>query len=297
MIKERPLRTLLFVPGNKPRMLEKARTLPADGVFLDLEDSVPVGEKEAARRMVSEALSTGGFGPWTAVRVNDLKTGLMEADVQDVLVEGLDVICLPKAESAADIEQVASLIEAMERARGIAVGKVKLLPIVETALGLVRAYEIAGASTRVMAVCFGAEDFCADMGAIRSREGLEIVYARAKVVTAARAAGVPAIDTVYTDINNLEGLEEDAGFARRLGYRGKVTIHPRQIEIINRVFTPSAAEVAHARRVIEAFKAAEAQGEGATSVDGKMIDVAVVAHARQVLALAQAVGADPEAEQ
>ena len=252
MIPRRPLRTLLFVPGNKTRMVDKARTLPTDGVFLDLEDAVPVAEKETARQMVGESLSTGSFGPWTAVRVNDMKTGLTEADVRGVLVGGLDVICLPKAESAAEVEQVASLIEDLERERGIAPGKVKILPIVETALGLVRAFEVAGASPRVLAVCFGAEDFCADMGAVRSKERSEIAYARAKVVTSARAAGVPAIDTVYTDLGDQEGLREDAMMARRLGYRGKVVIHPQQLEIVNQVFTPSAEEIAHARRVIEA---------------------------------------------
>jgi citrate lyase subunit beta/citryl-CoA lyase len=173
-------------------------------------------------------------------------------------------------------------------------GKVKLLPIVETALGLLRAHDIASASPRVVAVCFGGEDFCADVGAIRTKQGTEIAHARAHVVVAARAAGVPALDTVFTDLDDLGGLEEDATFARRLGFRGKVVIHPRQLETVNRVFTPSAEEVRKARRVVAAFEEASERGEGAISVDGKMIDVAVVAHARQVLTLAKATGVAPD---
>ncbi len=291
MSQDRPMRSLLFVPANNQRMIEKARTLPADAVFLDLEDSIPLGEKDAARQRAGEVLAAGSVGRWSAVRVNGFQTGLTEADVRAVAVRGLSVICLPKAEAGADVARVASLLESLERERGIAAGTFSILPIVETGLGQLRAYEVASASPRVVAVLFGAEDYCADLGARRSKEGLEILYARSKVVADARAAGVPAVDTVFTDLNDMEGLAADATNARRLGFRGKLVIHPRQIEVVNRVFTPTDQEIAYARRVIEAFDEASERGAGAVSVDGKMIDVAVVVYARHVLALAEIAGA------
>ncbi len=286
----KPLRSVLFVPGNKPRMLEKARTLPADAVILDLEDAVPPGEKAAARAMVRRALESGPYGPRVILRVNALSTGLVEADLEGAFALGVDAVCLPKADTPADVDLLGSMLAALEQARGLPVGAVGILLMVETALGVLNAYGMAVAGAehggrRVRALCLGGEDLAWDLGAVRTRDGAEIAYAWAHLVLAARAAGAAAIDTVYTDLTDPEGLLAEARQARQLGYSGKLLIHPAQIEPVHQAFAPSEEEVAHARRVLEAFEAAETRGEGVIALDGQMIDAPVVARARKVLGL------------
>jgi len=287
MSQVKPLRSLLFVPGNKARMLEKARALPADAVILDMEDAVPPGEKGSARAMVRQALEKEAYGAQTIVRVNAWATGLTEADLKETLVAGVAAVCLPKAETPGEVERLASLLATLEQERGLPVGGVGLILMVETALGVLNAYQMARASRRVRALCFGGEDLAWDLGAIRTKEGLELVHARAQLVLAARSAGVLAIDTVYTDLKDEAGLLAEARLARQLGYSGKLVIHPAQIEPVQRAFSPGEQEVAHARRILEAFEAAEARGEGVIALDGKMIDAPVVARAREVLALVE----------
>jgi citrate lyase subunit beta/citryl-CoA lyase len=289
MSQGRPLRSLLFVPGNKPRMLEKARALSADAVILDLEDAVPAGEKTKARDMVREALEAGRYGPQVIVRINALTTGLAEDDLRAVLVAGLDAVCLPKAETAAGLERTVSLLSALEQERGLPRGGVYLLPLIETALGVLNAFQVARADHRVRALCLGGEDLCRNLGAVRSKEGLELAHARAHLVLAARAAGVLAVDKVHTDLHDTDGLLADARQARQLGFSGKLVIHPSQIEPVHHAFLPSEEEVAHAFRVLQAFEAAEGVGEGVIALDGQMIDAPVVARAREVLSLAKAV--------
>jgi citrate lyase subunit beta/citryl-CoA lyase len=264
-------------------MLEKARTLPADAIILDLEDSVPVGEKQSARAMVCEALQTGTYGPEVVVRINDLSTDFGRPDLEEVLCPSVQAILLPKAQTVDDVHQVGTLVASLERQRGLCARSVRLLLLVETALGVVNAHVMATADERVSALCLGGEDLSRDMGAIRTKEGIELVHARAQVVLAARAAGVCAVDTVFTDLDDQTGLWAEAALARQLGYSGKLLIHPKQIEAVHQAFAPREEEIAYAHRVVAAFKAALEQGRGACVLDGKMIDAPIVARARELL--------------
>lgn len=284
----KPLRSVLFVPGNRPHMLDKARALPADAVILDLEDAVPPGEKAMARSTVRQALKAAQYGPRVILRINAFGTGLAETDLREAFVTGVDAVCLPKADTASDVEQLGSLLANLEQERDLPVGAVGILLMVETVRGVLNAYGMARAGQahggrRVQALCLGGEDLAWDLGAVRSKVGTEIAYARAHLVFAARAAGAVAIDTVYTDLTDADGLLAEARQARQLGYGGKLLIHPAQIEPAHQAFAPSEEEVAHARRVLEAFEEAGAWGEGVIALDGQMIDAPVVARAREVL--------------
>jgi len=282
-----PLRTLLFVPGNRRNMIEKSRNLPADALVLDLEDSVPSAEKANARALVRDSLAGLALrGQKVFVRINSLASGLAHDDLEAVITKDIDGINQPKPSSADDIREVASAIARLERERGIPEGHVKLLPWVETAKGVLNAFNIASASPRVVGIAFGAEDFTLDTGMTRTEEGDELLLPRVMVVIAARAAEVMAIDTPYNDFRDEAGLIKEAQLARRLGFNGKFLIHPSQIEPVNRIFCPSAEEVEQARRVVAAFEAAEAQGFASTSLDGRMIDIPIVNRARKLLMLA-----------
>lgn len=283
------LRTLLFVPGIRPNMIERARNLPADVLVLDLEDSVPIAEKAAARDLVKNSLEgMAQRGQMVFVRINGLHTGLAEEDLKAVIGPHLDGINLPKPASGEDIRQADAMITALEKERGLEIGHIRILPWIETAVAVVKAFEIATASPRVVGISFGAEDFTLDMGIQRTQEGTEILYPRAMVAVAARAANVLAIDTPYPAYTDEAGLIRETEVAKQLGYQGKFLIHPSQIEPVNRVFQPTSEEIDYARRVVEAFVQAEAQGFGATSLEGKMIDVPIVERARKLLATSEA---------
>ena len=285
-----PLRSLMFIPSNRPNFMEKAGSLPADVLVLDLEDSVPVAEKGAGRELVRRSMrGLVARGQRVYVRINSLVSGLWQDDLQAVVVEGLSGISLPKAGSAEDVLVAARAIEALERERGLEPGRIRLIPWLETALGLVHAFQISSASPRVIGVAFGADDFTSDMGIERTREGTEQFYPRCAIAIPAHAAGVMALDTPYTDFKDEAGLVRDAKLARGLGFLGKFTIHPTQIEPVNNIFRPSDAEVAQARKVVQAFEAAEAQGHASTSLEGKMIDIAVILGARKLLQVAEAI--------
>lgn len=281
------LRSLLFVPGNRQKMLDKARSFACDAVILDLEDAVPPAEKAAARTMVRTALETGGFRAPVAVRVNDFGTGQTENDLEAVVLPGLAAVCLPKAGKPADVERLDSLLGKLEREGGLQAGSLAVLLLIETALGVIHAYRLATASKRVRALCFGGEDFCRDVGALRTKEGLEISHARGQILIAARAAGVAAVDTVYTDVNDQKGLLAEARLIRQMGYSGKLLVHPAQIEALHRAFAPTADEIDYAHRVMKAFEEAALRGEGVFSLDGKMIDEPIKARAREILMLAE----------
>ena len=282
---DRPMRSLLYVPGSKARMLEKAKTLTPDVIIFDLEDGVAPGEKETARRMVAEAIEAGPYMGQVAVRVNAFFTGLTEADLRAISKPGVDMVLFPKIDTPEEIRQAERLLVKVEEEHALPAGSVKMLAMVETALGVLNAFEIGRASERLLALCFGAEDFTHDIGAIRTKQGLEIVHARGHIVLASRAAGVLAIDTPYTDLTDDEGFLAETRAIRGMGYGGKLLIHPKQIELVHQAFAPSEEETAHAQRVVEAFEAAESGGEGAIALDGKMIDAPVVARAREILAL------------
>ncbi len=286
----RLLRSVLFTPGNNMRMIHKLPTLTADAVILDLEDSVPMAEKDTARIFIRDSLdllSTGVSDIY--VRVNGLATGLTVEDCEFVVQKGITGIMIPKVESRNEVLEVEKIIEELERKRGLEPGSVVLIPTIESAKGVVNAYEIASASKRVIALGFGAVDFTRDMGVSLSKEGTELFFARSYVAIAARAAGVLAIDTVFTDIADREGLIKDAMLAKQLGFKGKFLIHPSQIEPVNRIFSPSEKEIEYAKKVVQAFKEAEARGLGAASLEGRMIDIAVYKQAEDLLKLAEAI--------
>jgi len=285
-----PLRTMLSVPGNRQNMIEKARDLPADAIVLDLEDSVPVAEKANARAMARDAIAGRVLARQRVfVRINSLASGLLEQDLGAVVIPGLDGINLPKPASAEDMRKVDAILDRLETERGIEKGHVKLTPWVETAKGLLNAFEIASASPRIVGIIFGAEDFTLDTGMRRTDTGDELLYPRIMVVIAARAAEVIAIDTPYNDFRDEDGLIRETTLAQQLGFQGKYVIHPSQIEPVNRAFRPSPEEVEEARRVMEAFDEAEAQGFASTSVDGKMIDTPIASRARRLLMVAESI--------
>lgn len=284
-------RSLLFVPGNREDMLSKAGTLPADALVPDLEDSVPLKEKERAREILGQVVKTlAQRGQAVIPRINALDTGLAGDDLAAVVCAEVYGISVGKVESPWDIGQLSSLLETLEIKAGLPVGHTRIIPWLEGAKAVMLAYEIARASPRIVGVAFGAEDFTNDMGIQRTEEGEEVVFPRASVAVAAHAAEVLGFDTPYVNFRDPEGLQRDVQVALRLGFKGKFAIHPSQLETINSMFSPSPEEVEYARRVVEAFEEAEARGSGATSLDGKMIDVPIVKRARNLLALADSIG-------
>ncbi|MGC8875288.1 MAG: HpcH/HpaI aldolase/citrate lyase family protein [Chloroflexia bacterium] len=282
----RLVRTLLYVPGNRPNMLAKAPTLGADALILDLEDSVPLPEKEAARGLVAQMLpQIVGEGRTVFVRVNSPASGLCEQDIAAVVQPGLTGLCLPKVENVDSLRTVVAWMAQAEQVRGIA-EPLSILVTVETALGVLKAYAIASADPRVVGLIFGGEDLALDAWLVRTEEATELLFARQFVALAARAAGVQPVDMVYTRIDDEEGLMRNTLAGRQMGYRAKQVIHPRQIPVVNRIFSPSEEELAEARRVVAAAAEAEREGRGAIALDGKMVDRPIVERARRLLELA-----------
>ncbi len=286
----RVLRSLLFVPGNNMRMIHKAMTLDPDAVILDLEDAVPMLDKETARIFIRDSVDLlKSTGLDTFVRVNGLSTGLTMDDLRSVINKDLDGILLPKCESDVDVLKLCEMLAELERERGLNDGKIVILPIIETTKGVLNAHEIASASGRICAISFGAVDFTRELGTTPSKDGTEFFYARSHVAISAIAAGVQAIDTPWVDIMDMDGLTKDAGLARRLGFRGKLLIHPKQIAPVNGIFTPTEEEIRFARMVVEEFAKAQAAGQGAISIEGTMIDIASFRQARKLLSWWEAV--------
>jgi citrate lyase subunit beta/citryl-CoA lyase len=278
-----PLRSLLFAPGNHARRVEKALTLDADAVILDLEDAVAIAEKAGTRAVVAAALEKPRRGR-LYVRVNAIDTEFCYGDLVAVARRGLDGIILPKIETAAAISTVDWLLTQLERDRGMPAGNIDLIPIIETARGLQQIDATLTAGTRVRRVAFGAGDFTLDVNMIWSRDEAELAHARSIVVTASRAAGIEApFDTVWVDLTDPDGLAASAQTALAYGFQGKMCIHPDQIAVVNRVFTPSDAEIAFAERVCAAFAKTEAEGSAAIQLDGKFIDYPIVYRAQRTL--------------
>ena len=284
-------RSLLFLPGNTPNMLINGSCLGADAVIFDLEDAVSPAEKDAARILVRNTMTYMDFrGCERVVRINGIDTPYWKEDLDEVLPCRPDLILLPKTSSAADIQEADTYITETEKRLGLAAGAVGLVALIETALGVENAFAIASASPRVAALFLGAEDLTADLRCKCTKEGREIEYARTRLVTAARAAGVDVYDTPFTDVNDDEGIETDAALAKALGFTGKASISPRHVETINRVFSPSQAEIDYAYEVMETIRLAKEQGKGAVALRGKMIDAPIVERARQTIAMAQEMG-------
>lgn len=278
------MRSLLFVPANRPDRFEKALTSGADAVIFDLEDAIEPRRKDEARKIVGDYLAAGKTSAprvQRLLRVNAFDSAWYADDVAlaDSLA-GLDGIVLPKCASPGEVAAVAE-----------ATASGAVFPLLETAQGIVNAAAIAGAAAPIAALIFGAEDLTAQLGIPRTIDGEEILFARSQVVLAAAVAGVEAIDAVVIDITALDDLRRDARRARALGFAGKMAIHPSQVPVINEVFTPSQTEIDRARRIVEAFEQAEAKGEGVVRLDDRMVDQPVVARARRLLALAAALAA------
>lgn len=284
------IRSMLFLPGNTPNMLINGDALGADAVILDLEDAVSPTEKDAARILVRNALGRMGFGCQTVVRINSLDSGLCQRDLEEIVPQKPTALMLPKTACAADIRQLCDAVSRLEAKHGLADGGIKLIPLLETALGVQNAFEIAAASDRVLGLFLGGEDLTADLRCKRTKEGKEIDYARHRVVCAARAAGVEAFDTPFTDVNDDDGLLADAQYAKALGFSGKASISPRHVAGINDVFSPTQAEIAYAKEVLQAIDEAKRQGRGAIALHGKMVDAPIVNRAKQTLEAAEALG-------
>lgn len=287
------LRSLMFVPAHRPRMVQRALGLgefepsALDVAILDLEDGVPSDEKDGARAAISATLglASNGASPGRYVRINR-EPAARDADLAAVIRPALAGIVAPKIDRAEEIANLARDLDEREDAAGIARGSIRLMPSIESAQGLLEAPAIAASTDRVIALLFGAEDFARDLGlpTEREAEAADLLYARSAVVVAAVAARREAIDGIWPDITDNEGLRRDAVQARRLGFTGKSLIHPGQIDTINDVFSPSLAEITYARRVIDAFEAARTKGLGAVALDGKLLDPPIVERARRIVA-------------
>lgn len=282
------LRSLLFVPGNKANMLEKALGLKPDAFIPDMEDSVPGAEKANARATIRSFLPRlAAAGVPVIPRVNSLDTEWLEADLAAVVGSTIFGISVGKVRNAGDISTISQLMGGLEEKAGLTVGSLRLLPWIETAEAIVNVSTICRASERIVGVAFGGEDFTNDMGVERLEDESQIAYARQALCVAARAAHVLALDTPYFKLRDPDGLRENSLRAKRIGFKGRFAIHPEQIEALNECFSPSAQEIAHAEHVVAAFEEAERNGRGSTSLDGWVIDVPVVKRARAVLELAR----------
>jgi citrate lyase subunit beta/citryl-CoA lyase len=280
-------RTMLFLPGNNPNMLINGGNLGADMIIFDLEDAISPDEKGAARILVRHVLGRLDFGGCVIiVRINALNTPYWERDVEEMIPLRPDIIMPTKVDGPDYVRRLSEKMAEVEKSAGVE-RPIRLMPLIETALGLENAYAIATADDRVAALYLGAEDLTADLRCARTREGGEIAYARARLVAAARAAGVDVYDTPFTDIDDMDGLERDAHAAKALGFTGKAVISPRHVDCVNAVFSPGEAEIEYARRVFTAIAEAKARGKGAISLNGKMIDAPIVERARIVLEAAK----------
>lgn len=287
---ERLRRTMMFVPGANAAMLRDAPLFGADSIMFDLEDSVSLKEKGTSRALVHFALKTFDYSSVeTVVRVNGLDScGAL--DIEAVVLAGVNVIRLPKTETAQDIVDVEAVIERVERENSIEVGRTRMMAAIESAEGVLNAREIAKASKRLIGIALGAEDYVTNMKTRRYPDGQELFFARSMILHAARAAGIAAIDTVYSDVNNTEGFQNEVRMIKQLGFDGKSVINPRQIPLVNEIYTPTEKEIDHSKQVIWAIREAESKGSGVISLNGKMVDKPIVERAERVIALATAAG-------
>ena len=277
-------RARLYLPGNTPKLAINAGIHQPDGIILDLEDSVAPPKKYEARFVVRNSLRNVNFyGAERMVRINQLPMGLK--DLEFVVPHGVNLILLPKCEEAAQIQEVVAKIHAIERDEEKA-SNIWIMPIIESAKGVMNAYQIASASPQVVAMAIGLEDYTADLGTQRTEEGKETYFARCMLVNAARAAGIQAIDSVYSDIDNMDGLTAFATFGKSLGFEGMGCIHPRQIMVINAAYAPEQKEIDKAKRIVMAFHEAEEKGLGVVALGSKMIDPPVVKRAHKTITLA-----------
>ena len=280
----------MFVPGNNPGMMQDAFIYGPDSIMLDLEDSVTMAEKDAARLLVHNALKAIDYGSTEmVVRINPLNTPYGKKDVEAVVKAGVDVIRMPKTETGDEVRELEAEIEKVERELGC-VGRTAIMAAIESTLGVINAYDIATASKRMMGIALGAEDYSANLKTQRSPEGIELLMARQTIVVAARAAGIDCFDTVYSNLNDMETFRKEVELIKQLGFDGKSIINPRQIEIVNEVFTPKQKDIEKSLAIVAAIKDAERRGSGVIAVNGKMVDRPVVLRAQRTIDLAIASG-------
>lgn len=291
----KPIRTALFAPGIRDRVMAKALESGADAVILDLEDSVPVAAKAEARALVANVIdgvnARNVAHPVIMVRVNAHSTGLLAEDLKAVVRPGLDVVLLPKAESVDEIAATAAMVERDEIIHGMQSASVEIVPMIESALGVLRCFEMLRASKRISGSCIGTArdgDLQTDLGCSWSIEGTELLYARSKVLLETRAAGnrLQPLDGVFSDLTDEAALIADSHLSARLGYTGRTVIHPKQIEPVRRAYAVPEAEAAYYRQVVSEFEVAEKSGVAAITINGKLVDYAMYQRAKRVLALA-----------
>ena len=288
-------RSMLFFPCSTPNKIINGDSMGSDAVILDLEDAVSPDEKDAARILVRHTIQGLGFqGVEIIIRINSIDTDYWKADLDEVIPLKPALIMPPKTSCAADVLAVDAYISELEDKLGFERNTVKLIPLIETAMGVENAFQIASATKRVAALFLGGEDLTADLRCKRTKEGNEINYARTRLVCAARAAGVDVYDTPFTDVNDDEGIWTDAEYAKSLGFTGKSAISPRHVSVINSVFSPSQKDIDYAYEVMEAIRLAKEQGRGVISLRGKMIDAPIVARAQQTIAAAEELGLGKE---
>jgi citrate lyase subunit beta/citryl-CoA lyase len=284
-------RTLLYVPGNMPSMLQNIPVFASDAVIIDLEDAVPHGEKDAARRLVRRFLE--GYrerNKEILVRINPLDSAWAHDDLREVLPALPDGVRLPKADTPEAVERLDTLLTEFEEELGVEIGRFRILPSIESALGVIHCIDIAQSSARLIGLAFGAEDYTASMEIERTKTGEELMNARARVVWGAKAAGIQAIDSIFADVKDADGLRRETELVKALGYTGKSLVNPRQIEIVHEVFAPKPEEIAHALQVIEVIQRAREMGTGVISLGGRMVDAPVVKRAYRTLRTAHAQG-------
>jgi len=283
--KDQLRRSRLYLPGNEPKFFVNAGLHSPDGIILDLEDSVAPTEKDAAQLLVRNSLrSVDFYGAERMVRINQLPKGL--DDLKFIVPNNVNVILIPKCESAEQIHQLEKEVEKIKKQFKVE-NPIYFMPIIESALGVIKAYEIASASKYNCALAIGLEDYTADIGTQRTNEGRESIFARQMLVNAAKAAGIQAIDTVFSDVADMEALRQSVIEAKFLGFEGKGCIHPRQIKVVHEAFAPTIEEIEKAKKIVQAFEEAEKKGLGVVSLGSKMIDPPVVKRAQNVMHLAK----------
>ena len=284
-------RALLYMPGDDQHKIEKATSLGVDCICMDMEDGVAISRKAEARSVIAQAMRELIFGESErCIRINSIGSGFESYDLAAALAADPDTIVVPKIESAEQVKWVSEHIEKYELSSNHDLGSVRLLVGVETAKGILNLREIAEADQRLEAIIFGAEDYAASIGAKRTKEGTEVLYARQAVVTACAANDLQAIDMVYIDFRNEEGLRLEAEQGAGFGFSGKQIIHPNQVPVVQEAFTPSNEAVDYARRIVETFETSQREGKGAYALDGKMIDMPLLKNAQKVLDRARAAG-------
>ena len=284
-------RALLYMPGDDRRKIEKATSLGVDCICMDMEDGVAVTRKAEARAVIAQAMKELDFGTSErCIRINSIGSGVEKYDLAAALATNPDSIVVPKIETPEQVKWISEHIETYELSSNINVGSIRLLIGLETAKGILNLKEIAEADKRLEAIIFGAEDYAASVGATRTKEATEVLYARSAVVTACAANDLQAIDMVYIDFRDTEGLRTEAQQGAGFGFSGKQVIHPNQIAPVQEAFTPSDEEIAYAQRVVETFMTSQKEGKGAYALDGKMIDMPLLKNAQKVLERAKAAG-------